>query len=464
MADKLHVISAAITDRGLSEKRPQNEDSFLEMDHLGVYAIADGVGGAEGGEVASQMAMEILGEAFANKPNGIDAEEILRNAIESANAAIYQTAQQLSKLSSMATTIVALNISENVATIGHVGDSRLYRVDPNGYLHRETEDHSMVADEVRAGRMTEEQAENHPGKNVINRALGAEPTVEADFKTILIEPRTTFLICSDGITRHVNDNEIKNILAGAKEPAEICAHLKTLCYERGAEDNLTAVVVRCLSDAPEKEITTGDLSGEEDTIATARTFSERESDTDDAQTEPNIRQPASNQQERIEMFSAYETDVDKTATGSLGGIATAFGMLLLGSLLGLGLYHFMLVPTPKEQLFPQLSEMKSENIAMTSFEKLRRTVDNDPASYLKEIPPARDAEDFYLQGRANLLIGDYVKARAALLESQKHLSTTDASNSKILVADIAAALVIANDVEMQRRFKGEIENMLKAQP
>ena len=121
MENNLQIVSASITDKGLSDKRPQNEDSFLEMERCGVYAVADGVGGSEGGEVASQMAMEILGEAFANKSEGVDVEEVLRNAIEKANSAIYQMAQDLPKLWNMATTIVALQISGNIATIGHVG-------------------------------------------------------------------------------------------------------------------------------------------------------------------------------------------------------------------------------------------------------------------------------------------------------------------------------------------------------
>ena len=112
----------------------------------------------------------------------------------------------------MATTLVALHVAGNIATIGHVGDSRLYRVDGNGSLFRETQDHSIVEEEVRAGRMTAEQAANHPSRNVISRALGAEPTVEIDMKTIMFEPNTAFLLCSDGITRHINDFEIRELL------------------------------------------------------------------------------------------------------------------------------------------------------------------------------------------------------------------------------------------------------------
>src|SRR5258706_7787258 len=210
--DSFRISSGAVSDRGLSEKRPQNEDSYLEMGQCGLYAVADGVGGAQAGDVASQMAMEILAEAFTNLQEEADAETVMQTAIERANSAIFQMAHELTQLSSMATTVVALHLTDNIATIGHVGDSRLYRVDRDGVLHRETEDHSMVAEEVRAGRMTEEQAENHPSRNIISRALGAEPTVAIDLKTIMIEPGTAFLICSDGVTRHVNDQELTGVL------------------------------------------------------------------------------------------------------------------------------------------------------------------------------------------------------------------------------------------------------------
>ncbi len=218
MDTSVHISSAAVSDRGLSQKRPHNEDSYLDLAQRGIFAVADGVGGAQAGEVASQMAMDILGEAFANARNG-DAETVMRAAIEQANSAIYDMARELPQLASMATTIVAVHLNDNIATIGHVGDSRVYRLDREGEIHRETEDHSMVAEEVRAGRMTEEQAEHHPSRNIISRALGAESTVEPDLKTIMVEPGTAFLLCSDGITRHVNDQEIKGVLTFRRLPA-----------------------------------------------------------------------------------------------------------------------------------------------------------------------------------------------------------------------------------------------------
>src|SRR5215213_2052799 len=197
--NSFQFTSSAVTDRGLSEKRPHNEDSYLEMPARGLFVVADGVGGAQAGDVASQMAVEILGEAFTNLREGGDVEELMKRAIEHANGSIFQMSHDLAQLSTMATTIVALQVTGNIATIGHVGDSRLYRLDSRGQLFRETQDHSVVEEEVRAGRMTPAQAANHPSRNVISRALGAEHQVEVDMKTIMIEPNTTFLLCSAGI-------------------------------------------------------------------------------------------------------------------------------------------------------------------------------------------------------------------------------------------------------------------------
>jgi protein phosphatase len=227
----------------LSPKRPLNEDSFLADSERGIFAVADGVGGAEAGEVASQTAIEVLDEAFRHQVVGSDNEDLMELAIQRANASIHQMAQDHTKFSMMATTIVGLHVDGNMATIGHVGDSRLYRLTPAGELLRETDDHSVVEEEVRAGRMTAEQAANHPSKNVISRALGAENSVEVDMKVIEVDEGTEFLLCTDGITRHIPDREIRQVLLAHDDLATACAELKERCFERGAEDNLTAVLV-----------------------------------------------------------------------------------------------------------------------------------------------------------------------------------------------------------------------------
>lgn len=498
MENVLQISSAAVTDRGLSDKRPENEDSYLEMPKSGIFAVADGVGGAQAGEVASQMAMEIIGEAFTNLPDESDPGEVMQTAIERANSAIYQMAHELPQLANMASTVVALHLNGSVATIAHVGDSRLYSVDREGELYRQTEDHSMVAEEVRAGRMTEAQAENHPSRNVISRALGAEPQVEVDIKTVAVEPGTAFLICSDGITRHVSDDEIRGVLTFGGTPVDICEYLKGLCYERGAEDNLTAVVVKAALNGAARvvynqfaETVSFDEEIDESTVATAR--SPFESKADDvpileldrepeeiktAESVPLIETPvpieaeipAAVEPERpetltSEKFTIFGGDSDEIESEpekvSNSKFLIAAGSVLLGALIGLGVYHFALAPRPIEAPTPPLTEMKSENVALTSFEKLRRTVDSDPAAYIKEVPPAEDADDFYLLGRAYLLTGDIQNARFSLLEAQKRIAKTDEANAKVLANDISLAIVIANDVEAQKRFKTEIDNTAK---
>jgi serine/threonine protein phosphatase PrpC len=240
----LQIHSAVVSDRGLSEKRPLNEDSYLADPARYIFAVADGVGGANAGEVASQTAIEVLDDAFRNQEDGADIEDLMELAIQRANASIHQMAHEHPKLAAMATTVVALHLDGQIATIGHVGDSRLYRLTPDGKLHRDTADHSVVEEEVRAGRMTPEQAAHHPSRNVISRALGAEASVEVDMKILEVEEGTAFLLCSDGITRHLPDNELRDILSSYRDLEEACTEMKRRCYERGAEDNLTAVVVR----------------------------------------------------------------------------------------------------------------------------------------------------------------------------------------------------------------------------
>ncbi len=523
MDNGICISSAAVSDRGLSEKRPQNEDSFLEMSKSGIFAVADGVGGAQAGEVASQMAVEILGEAFANFSGAADVESVMRTAIERANAAIYQMAQELPQLANMATTIVALHLAENIATISHVGDSRLYRVDRDGDLYRETADHSMVAEEVRAGRMTEEQAENHPSRNIISRALGAEPTVEVDIKTIMVEPGTSFLICSDGITRHVGDQEIKGVLTFGGDPVDICEYLKGLCYERGAEDNLTAVVVKVTGNVDDAEVSVSRfamIDEDEPTIATARSPLESTADldaddtelleldtreivipttsessdaeiatnerpaADDLVTEPilemapipvspdepehpaetEIKSPANEdfqqpaQNNTFSMFGdSGEIDSDEIPS-SLSKIASAAAYILIGGLLGLGIYYFILAPKPVDTGSPQLSEMRSANIPLSAFEENRRNVDKDPAGYVAKFAAnPQDSEDFYLIGRAYLLSGDYIKARSAFTESRNRLGEADPVNVKILASDIAIALAVTNDTTIQSMLKKELD-------
>jgi protein phosphatase len=505
MENNLTTLSASITDRGLSEKRAQNEDSYIDFGEHGIFAVADGVGGAQAGDVASQMAVEIIGEAFVNRTPNFDAEDTMRRAIEQANSAIYQMSSELPSLSSMATTVVALYINGDVATIGHVGDSRVYRVDRGGTLEQVTADHSVVEEEVRAGRLTPEQALNHPSRNIISRALGAESTVDVDLKTIMVGEGSTFLLCSDGITKHVSDAEIAVLLGSGADLEMICGRLKELCYARGAEDNLTAVTVRVAEKQTEPYDVVVDDEGsspvlaaeEEETIATARSpfdsmasedvleTSSQPSDAlhaaaDDAdeqaylmQEPPAVEAPAdiSGYTSSSVVVPAAEPDAAKYRSHSTAPLAepataissssvlTSLVMLLLGGILGAAAMYFLwpsAVPETQVEA-PAITEMKSTNTPLTAFEEGRRIVDADPERYITaNAASLQDAEDYFLMGRAFLLTGKQWEAKRAFTEAKNRLAQADPANAKTLAAEIAMALAIIESPSASESFKKEL--------
>ncbi|MEO6333665.1 MAG: PP2C family serine/threonine-protein phosphatase [Pyrinomonadaceae bacterium] len=504
MENNFNITSASVSDRGLSEKRPENEDSFLILEERGVYAVADGVGGAQAGDVASQMAVEILGEAFINQSADLDAEDVMRAAIERANGAIHQMANDLPQLASMATTIVALHVYGNIATIGHVGDSRAYRLDHNGKLLRETDDHSVVEEEVRAGRMTPQQAAHHPSKNIISRALGAESDVDIDLKTIMVEPGTTFLLCSDGITRHVDDAEIGGLLSNGN-PSSICDRLKEICYERGAEDNLTAVVVR-VSGEPANEFAAaaGVVDSEEHTVASPRSPFDSVVDAKDEESfatdetiavdelddqsylmegadrslegdaRPDLQdyssssvivtaQPAPESSPSRPSFPAPQlspaTVTEVRTPGILPRVLSGLLFLLLGSLLGAAGYYYWLKsqPEPVVEAPPVITEMKSNNIPLNAFEESRRLVDKDPAGYINaKAASASEVNDYFFLGRAFMQTGKYWEAKRAFNEARNRLATADPENAKTLATEISMSLAIIESPQATESFTRDI--------
>jgi PPM family protein phosphatase len=495
MENNFQIDSAAVSDRGLSEKRPQNEDSFIELSRSGIFAVADGVGGAQAGDVASQMAMEILGEAFSNLHPGSDPEEVMKLAIERANNAIFQMSHDLPQLSTMATTIVALHISGNIATIGHVGDSRLYRLDNRGELYRETQDHSVVEEEVRAGRMTAEQAAHHPSRNVISRALGAESLVEIDMKTIMFEPETKFLLCSDGITRHIQDHEIKELLNSGSPPDFICRQMKEMCYQRGAEDNLTAVIVKVSEEYAGKDAPAFD---DEATVATARKsaaaanfavvntqpetigasgeFTTREfskanqisipasvdePDAPENKTNADTAPKAQPIYAEREVISYQE---EKQGSGFFVKLLSSLALLLAGAALGAAAFYYFM-PKPVAVVPPPVvNETPAANIEYKSFEDLRRTTDLNPQQYILSTQgKADDAEGFYLLGRAHLLTGNSQEARLAFTEAKNRLAAASDANSQILASEIAMGLAIVNTPNAAETFRKELPANAPAQ-
>ncbi len=446
-ADNIQV--ASVSDRGLSEKRPMNEDSFLADAGRGVFVVADGVGGADAGEVASQKAIDVLNDAFRNKvADGEDVEDLMELAIQRANSAIHQMAAEHPRFSMMATTVVALHIDGGRATIGHVGDSRLYRLNPEGKLLRETDDHSIVEEEVRAGRMTPEQAANHPSKNVISRALGAEETVEVDMKTIEAGDGNTFLLCTDGITRHIPDKEIQELLLSGGSAEAICVEMKERCYQRGAEDNLTAVIVQ-VGTPPAANI------DEERTISTER--------SDLAATAPGgtsaeVRlTPASRiafpgPSTSSQVRSASRTEI-KGRSGA-GRTVLRFFVFLLFVGVGAGAFYAG-IRYQQGRLFPsqlaasQPTPTPSPLDSGAAFEQKRAAVDANPQKWLADVtlPKATDSKDpefLYLYGRALMLTGNHRDAMQAFELAVNNLRTESSGHlpfgAEVKLAQAAAAL------------------------
>lgn len=230
-----------ITDRGLNPKRTRNEDNLLVLSERGLYLVADGVGGRRAGQTASQTVVDVFQRVFSQDLVE-DLGAVLLSTIDLCNQKIYEDSQSNPDLEGMATTIAAVAVEGRRAVVVHVGDSRVYRFDAQGLIGL-TEDHSEVNDALRSGRITEEEAAVHPKRNVINRALGAEPEVEPDQVEIELDDATSLLLCTDGITRHISDEEIEELLRSGRHPQTICETMKERCHARGAEDNLTVILV-----------------------------------------------------------------------------------------------------------------------------------------------------------------------------------------------------------------------------
>jgi len=459
------VQSAALTDRGLNERRPLNEDAFLHDQERSIFAVADGVGGAEAGEVASQTAIEVLDEAFRHQVDGTDVEDLMELAIQRANASIHQMAQEHAKFSMMATTIVALHLKGNIATFGHVGDSRLYRLTPDGQLRRETEDHSIVEEEVRAGRMTPEQAANHPSKNVISRALGAEQGVEVDMKTMEVEDGTEFLLCTDGITRHVSDNELRQLLVVSNSLDDLCNELKRRCYERGAEDNLTVIVVRV-----GEHLKAGERLADLEPTITPESEPVYAVQSSNGSPPENTFVPAS----RIAFpapaseVAAVSEPLNVAAPAVQGGSGAMrlFGVVLVLLLIGGAFYAgarykeripFLATKAqPAAVAAPTSTPVPEE--PFVKFERARRAVDQDPRAWLatdigKELLESHvqspldspNAEFLYLYGRANLLTGNTDEASkafdAAISKADATPSPANATVKKEAILGLAAVSV-----------------------
>lgn len=230
----------AATDRG--RMREGNEDNLVSRNHL--FAVADGMGGHQGGEVASRIAVETLAEIPDGGPwmSEQQAKEILRDSVIDANRKIRQLAASDRSLEGMGTTLTAVLEDGYTVHLAHIGDSRAYLYS-GGHLSLLTEDHTLVQQLVKENRLTPEEAEHHPQKSIITRALGVEEEVDPDLDTYQRRPGDRLLLCTDGLSNMVEDDELRRVLQKVRDPQQAADELIALANAAGGHDNITVVVL-----------------------------------------------------------------------------------------------------------------------------------------------------------------------------------------------------------------------------
>ena len=250
---KLHAVG--LTDIG--NVRAENQDSFTvqtapcsENGNSLLAVVADGVGGGKAGNVASKIAVETLKDIYLESAG--DPHNVMRTAIETANSLILEKSSGDELCRGMATTCTALMVKGDTVIIGHVGDSRAYRI-REGEIVRLTEDQTLPRRLFREGLITEEEIEKHPQGHVLTNAVGSKKMIEVDITSSEMMERDTFVLCSDGLYKYLNDEEIKGIVSDAgieASPEKFVASAK----ERGGDDNITVVVVHASGDRFDKTI------------------------------------------------------------------------------------------------------------------------------------------------------------------------------------------------------------------
>ena len=249
----MQIACAAQTDVGL--RRAHNEDSLCADPDLGLFVVCDGMGGHKAGEVASRLAVQViqehLRELSANAlqpiigdydPTFSPETNRLASAVRLANQAIHDAGRRQPDHAGMGTTVVSAVISGQLLSIAHVGDSRMYLI-RSGVIQPLTADHSLVAERVRRGLLTEEQAERSPDRHVLTRALGISPDVEVELNEIRLLEGDALLLCSDGLTGPVKPPEILRAILSGEKPQAACERLVMMANAAGGEDNTTVILV-----------------------------------------------------------------------------------------------------------------------------------------------------------------------------------------------------------------------------
>ncbi len=271
------VESSARSDTG--RQRRTNEDAFYAR--APIFAVADGMGGAQSGEIAASIAADF----FEQRPDDAGVgEQMLRKIAETANKRIWELAHDDPDHSGMGTTLTAAAVGDNEVSVAHVGDSRAYRF-RNGKLALLTRDHSLVEELKRQGTISEQEAEHHPQRSIITRALGPEPEVEVDTQTYSVKSGDVFLLCSDGLTTMVSDDEISETLATCSSLDQVTSSLIAQANRKGGRDNITVVTFRIGSDDDVEQEDQHTIVGVQSPVAE---HSEADSGSRDAEEPSNV--------------------------------------------------------------------------------------------------------------------------------------------------------------------------------
>jgi protein phosphatase len=239
------MIFRAAAQSDVGRRRRSNEDCCALAVDLGLYLVADGMGGHTAGQVASELAAQAAVTVLRTLADAsLSLTEKLRHSVAAANREILEAARRRPELAGMGTTLVALLAAPDRVALAHVGDSRAYLV-RNRQIRRLTDDHSLVAELVRRREISETAARGHPHRHVLTRALGVRRNVEPDLAELTPAAGDLFVLCSDGLTGHVEDEEIAAVSIEHPDLDEACERLIGLANSRGGEDNVTVVLVRC---------------------------------------------------------------------------------------------------------------------------------------------------------------------------------------------------------------------------
>jgi PPM family protein phosphatase len=250
---------ARASDTG--KKRRRNEDSYVVAPPL--FAVADGMGGAQAGEVASKLAAAALEDT---DPGGIGGPEKVTSLIQEANRRVYERANNDPSTSGMGTTMTVALVEGDEVTIGHVGDSRAYVV-RNGELEQLTEDHSLVNELLKSGKLSREEAEMHPQRSVITRAVGTDPDVDVDAFTVSTGQGDVFLLCSDGLTDMVADEDILEIVEKHRDDLDRATKALVSAANRGGgEDNITVIAFAIAEGSGDETLRMPAAEPDEDTL------------------------------------------------------------------------------------------------------------------------------------------------------------------------------------------------------